>query len=663
MILITPQYRCGFLYLFLLFYPFSLLAATPEDLTTLSLEDLMKIPVSGASKFDQKISEAPASVTIVTADDIQKFGYRNLADLLRSVRGINVSSDRNYSYAGLRGFSSTGDYNSRFLLQIDGHRINENIYNQAFIGTESILDVDLIEKVEIIRGSGASLYGSNAFFGVINIITKNSGKFGQPQIAGSYGSFDSFKGRLSYGRQLDSGLDLAMSGTGYYSKGQDLYYAEFDTATTPGGTARNADSDKSGTFFGRMQYGPLTLESAWVSRDKNIPTAAFGTDFNNPNTFTADKSWFLDLKYNKTIFNNTEVTARLFFDEYQYEGHYLYAGRINRDTALGQAVGSELIVSRPFFDGAHRLTAGGEFVDNLTQHQQNEDLDPYTLNLDSTESNQKWSLFVQDEYRMTSWLRINAGLCEDHSPNFGNLLNPRLAFIVQPQDSTTVKLIYGTALRPPNAYELYYEDGATSKRPPHLDPEKITTYEAILEQRLFSNYRMSAGVFSYDIEEMIRQVNDPETDLLMFENSGQMTAEGFELELEGVWTAGLRGNIGYTFQEAKDKSTGETPVNSPQHIGKANLIVPLFSDIWSLGTNLQYLSPRKTIDGSSTDAAWLVNMTLLAKNIRPGLTLSLSGYNLLNQKYKDPVGLEFRQQGGIEQDGMSFLLKMVYTYY
>ena len=89
------RYCCGFLSLSMLFHPFSLMAEIPSDLTTLSLEDLMKIPVHGASKFEQKTSDAPASVTIVTADDIQKFGYRTLADLLRSVRGINVSYDRN----------------------------------------------------------------------------------------------------------------------------------------------------------------------------------------------------------------------------------------------------------------------------------------------------------------------------------------------------------------------------------------------------------------------------------------------------------------------------------------------------------------------------------------------------------------------------------------
>lgn len=636
-------------------------AETTEDLSNFSLEDLMMVPVTGASRFDQKISDAPAAVTIITADDIQKFGYRTLADILRSARGVTVSYDRNYSYAGLRGFSSTGDYNSRFLVQIDGHRINENIYNDVLIGTEFILDVDLIDRVEIIRGSNASLYGSNAFFGVINIITKNSSKFGKPQLAGSYGSNGTLKGRASFGEKVSNDTDLAISGTGYYSKGQDYFYQEFADYQS-GGFSRNADNDESGSLFGRMAYGHLTFSGAFVSRDKTIPTGAFDTDINSKDTFTIDQRWYLDAKYQNRIASNVDLTARLFYDEYRYKGHYSYSGSVNQDLALAKTIGSEITLSKPFLNETHRLTGGVEFLDNISLNQRNEDLNPYNLYLDSEVDNQKWSSFLQDDYRVTHWLRLNAGVCLDHSQETGNLLNPRLGAIIQPYTDTTIKLLYGTALRPPNVYELFYEDGITSKKPDHLDPEKNTTYEAIIEQRFWSKYRMSTGVFHYDISDMIRQVEDPDTNLLVFKNAGEMTADGIEFELEGVWSSSLRGNISYTYQDTKDVSTGAWPVNSPRHIGKANVIVPFFSDDWSIGTNLQYISPRRTYSGTDTDPVWLVNMTLLAKNVTPGLTVSLSGYNLLNQKYSDPVGLEFRQPS-IEQDGVTFLIKMVFTHF
>lgn len=651
-----------FIIFFLIHSQVTAFADDTVDLQNMSLEDLMMVPVRGTSKFDQKINDAPASVTVVTASEIQKYGYRTLADIMRSIRGITVSYDRNYSYAGLRGFSATGDYNSRFLLQIDGHRVNENIYSQALIGTESIIDVDLIEKVEIIRGSCASLYGSNAFFGVINIITKTSNKFGQPQIAASYGSANSYKGRLSYGMTTEKGFDLAMSGTGYYSKGQDLYYAEYNSPETSNGRAENVDTDKSGTLFGRTKYGPLTFESAYVSRNKNIPTGSFETDFNSPNTFTVDEHLYLDLKYRQIHFEDVDVTARLYFDNFQYDGRYSYDGAINKDTAFGQSLGSELVMSRPVFSESNRVTAGVEFIDNFTQNQRNENLEPYQLMLDSRESETKWSTFLQDEYAVTSWLKINAGLCLDSSPNFGSTYNPRFAAILQPTDTSIIKLIYGEALRPPNAYELYYEDHVTSIRPEHLNPERNTSAEAILEQRLFKNYRLTTGVFSYHIEDLIRQINDPATDMMVFTNAGEMTAKGAEIEFEGVWAAGFRGTIGYTYQEARDDETNEILVNSPRHIGKLNMIIPLSTDVWSLGTNIQYMSPRKMNDGTETDDVWVVNMNLMAKNISPGLTLSLGVYNLFDQKYKDPVGLEFRQSG-IEQDGSTFMLKMVYTLY
>jgi outer membrane receptor protein involved in Fe transport len=128
--------------------------------------------VYAASKHEQKISEAPASVTVVDSDEIEKYGYKSFADILRSVRGLYVTYDRNYSYLGIRGFNRPGDYNSRVLVLVNGHGVNENVFDSALLGHEFPLDVDLIDRVEVIRGPSSSIYGNNAFFGVINVITK-----------------------------------------------------------------------------------------------------------------------------------------------------------------------------------------------------------------------------------------------------------------------------------------------------------------------------------------------------------------------------------------------------------------------------------------------------------------------------------------------------------
>src|ERR1700676_4744316 len=107
------------------------------NLLDMSLEDLMSIEIDSvysASGFTQKVTEAPASVTIITSEEIQKYGYRTLADILRNVPGFYVTYDRNYSYLGVRGYGPPGQYSSSITLLINGHRLNDNLYDGALIG-------------------------------------------------------------------------------------------------------------------------------------------------------------------------------------------------------------------------------------------------------------------------------------------------------------------------------------------------------------------------------------------------------------------------------------------------------------------------------------------------------------------------------------------------
>ena len=152
-----------------------------QPLPELSLEELMRMDagrVYGASERLQPSTEAPASVSFITAEEIARFGYRTLADILRGVRGMYVTEDRNFSLIGVRGFATPGDYNSRILLLVNGHRMNDNVFGQAEIGAEFGLDPAMFERVEVIRGPAASIYGDSAFFAVVNVITKPGAAIG-----------------------------------------------------------------------------------------------------------------------------------------------------------------------------------------------------------------------------------------------------------------------------------------------------------------------------------------------------------------------------------------------------------------------------------------------------------------------------------------------------
>ena len=193
-----------------------------SELSQLSLEQLADLPIDSvfsASMYMQKVTEAPSSVTIITADEIRGLGHRTLADVLRTVRGFYITYDRNYSYLGVRGFSRPGDYNARVLLQVDGHRLNDNVFGSALIGTEFPLDVDLIERIEIIRGPSSALYGTNAFFAVINVITRRGSLEKGLEASGTLGSFDALEGRATYSRRFSAGPELLVSATGSHSRG------------------------------------------------------------------------------------------------------------------------------------------------------------------------------------------------------------------------------------------------------------------------------------------------------------------------------------------------------------------------------------------------------------------------------------------------------------
>ena len=252
----------------------------------------------------QKVTEAPASVTHRhRATTSTRFGYRTLADVLRSVRGFYVTNDRNYSYLGVRGFSRPGDYNARVLLLVDGHRLNDNVFGSALLGTEFAArprphrtgrdhprpELVALRHERVLRGDQRHHQEGRGRSAAS--MSPAAWAASAPAAAASASARGSPTARRSCSRVPPTTSD-----------GQhELYFPEFDTPETNFGVARDVDGDESTHFLGKFRAGGFTLAALHGSRDKTVPTASFGTVFNDPRAGTVETQQFVDAQYERTL--------------------------------------------------------------------------------------------------------------------------------------------------------------------------------------------------------------------------------------------------------------------------------------------------------------------------------------------------------------------------
>jgi iron complex outermembrane receptor protein len=637
-----------------------------SDEESLFIEEIPS--VFGASKYEQRLSEAPASVSIVTAEEIRKYGYRTLEDVLDSVRGTYTTNDRNYGYLGIRGFNRPGDYGTRMLMLLDGQRVNDSLYDSTNVDRNFFVDVDLIDRVEVIRGTGSSLYGSNAVLGIINVITKRGRDFKGGELAASGGSHNTIENRASYGNKYSSGLEMLISGTNFDADGDDrLYYPEFDDPSTNNGIALDGDDEENKTLFTKVSYADFTAQLNYTDREKKFPTAPYDTVFNDRRNNTDDEQWTLFLNYRHSFANQVELNADINYGHYDYHGEYVYDYSetdtpdlvIWDDDAETEWWRYELQASVYSFD-RHKLIAGAEYRDNSKQDQSAND--PFDVYLDDQRDSDIWGVYIQDEFQVTDKLALTAGVRHDDYDSFGGTTNPRAALIYNPLDKTTLKLIYGQAFRAPNAYELYYHDDFFTTKPANdLDPETVKSTELVLEQGIGRHFNAVANLFYYKMDDLITLTTDPADDLLVFENLDEVETYGLGLELEGKRADGWQGRVSYSYQDAEDKSTGDTLTNSPHHLFKTNLIAPAFSKRLFAGVEYQFVSSRKTLGTDDADAYSLVNLTMNAPDVWGGMSLAGSVYNVFDENYGD-VGSEEHVQQVIQQDGRTYRMKAYYQF-
>ena len=640
-------------------------AETGERLLNLSIEELGSIQIDtvfAASKFTEKVTDAPSSVTIVTRDEIAKFGYKTLSDILRATRGFDVTYDRNYAYAGARGFTSVDDYGSRVLLLVDGHRMNDPIYDTAAVGTDEFVDVDLIERVELIRGPGSALYGSNAFFAVINVITRNGASVNGVETAASGGSFGSYSSRLTLGKRLPNGLDYLFSVSTYASDGPTkLFYKEYNSPATNHGIASHQDGDKYWSMLGKVNYGDFTLQGGYVTRDKNVPTGSYGSVFNAPNT-TVDSRGYLELRYAHETQNKWSLTGRAYYDQYDFTelSFYDYGSGLvyNNQSARARWAGLEAGASRLLWNRL-RLSLGAEFRKGTELKISDYDVSPFMNYVDVSADQTVIGAYADARWEITKSLSLTSGVRWDHYDSFGQTINPRGGLIWKPREGTTLKLLYGEAFRAPNIYQLYYA-GTGQRANPMLKPETIRTFELVAEQYWGRHWHGTVSLYRNEITDLIGTEMDADG-TAFFNNSGDARVNGVEAEIEGKWDNGVAVRASYARQDAVNAMTGERLVNSPENVAKVRVSVPVYRDKIFGSLELMYTSDRLSLLRQPTGDVWLLNATLFSRELAHGLECSASVYNLLNQKYSTPGGASHLQDT-IAQDGTTLWFKLLYRF-
>ncbi|MDR0965576.1 MAG: PEGA domain-containing protein [Myxococcales bacterium] len=328
---------------------------------------------TAATKSETTTSEAPASVTVISSDEIQAFGYSTLPEALRAVRGLYFSNDRMYESIGMRGISPPGGYNSRILILYNGHALNDAYTGQAYIGRDFSIDLADVERIEVIRGPVSAIYGSSAVFGAINIVTRSNLGDRNAEVTGSAGTSQTVSGRAT-GAYTSKNFDIIVSGGAYRSLNESnmsfdearqlrpLQELPADTKLT---NLENQDGERAYHADARVRLGDFTLQGYVNSRKKDLGTGNYTTAINRPGAFVNDLRGFIEGRFDKKM-KQGDFSARFYFDVMNYNATYFYDVDPYDEEASSWWAGGELRYRTPEFL-RQRLTIAIEYKHEDTE--------------------------------------------------------------------------------------------------------------------------------------------------------------------------------------------------------------------------------------------------------------------------------------------------------
>ena len=528
----------------------------PADLATATIEDLMKITVTTATRTPEGVANAPARVQVVTAAQIERRGYRSLLDVLKDLADFKVDLASDFDYPteltvdGTRGAS-------RVVVLLDGIRVSSPTNEPLPIMAN--YPVHNARQVEIVYGPASALYGADAFSAVINIISKDVTESPGLAVASSVGQFGLYNQTASYGIRLGANATLMLDGQFLYDRQPDLsrsypslfgglvgqHTGTFDSIYGPITSAQPVSPDyniplSAHSLHATLRAGGLQL-SLFENRSRistSLPQTPENTVYNDV-AFNANSLVVAAATYTRAIGRATS-TSTVTLSRHELDPQSGYWNVFNNFVrgykyAYGSSWKAEEQVSwKP--TSAITMTTGGSF-EHFYSIPQGADLNapitsqdvPGTIlgtNIPDDFVKLRYAnigAYAQMQYAMTPRLALTLGGRADENTRYGATFNPRVGLVAQATTRTTLKFLYGTAFLAPSPWQEYThwgsfvsaDGGATYTSPywhlpnSNLRPQHKETVEGTVLQTLRADLSVSASLFYSRITDLVL-IADPD---------------------------------------------------------------------------------------------------------------------------------------------------------
>ena len=600
---------------------------SPEELAWIEIPEVIT-----PARIAQPITEAPSSISIITAEEIHRSGLTNIPDILRRLAGVDVMalspSDIN---VGIRGLNST--VSNTLLVMIDGRSVYMDFYGTTIWSTLPIL-LDEIKRIEVVRGPGSALYGANAFSGVINIITKTPEEQKDTLISASAGTKNTYRGTaITAGNIEDLGYKLSL---GWKEEGfwEDSNRKALENLIANGNVNYRIDDEKELRFGAGVNSGEeyLSIEESQGLFKLDGYVTYFNASYLQPN-LTILSYWNRGEADAKS--ERTEQQTNFLYNTYHLELQYALNNIPYNNLILGGSYRYNTMASRTLDRGVHQ---------NIS------------------------AFFLQDSIYITEFLHFVAGGRYDYNSLIDDYrLSPRGSLILHPHPDQVIRLSVSKAYRDPTFLDTHFdfygiidpshpEYTVHSLGNPELVPEKILAYEAGWSGLLTSFLKTRVDIFYNRIEDLIEGLIVSRYPVYpffsreaTFENTDDpVRAIGGEVGAEFRISEWLNGFINYSYQELKNTRTDEIVKSAPKNKLNAGLDASPWTGL-SATISTHYVD--ETTWGSSfseyqeIDDYILTNARLAYAINEPDLELAVSFFNLLNDKHREhPLGEKIGQR-------------------